>query len=203
MEKNDGRQKKPFWKKWWFWAIIAMAFIGGAIENTESDTEEPAMTMAEASTETEAITETEETIDTETTMNLVTEQLEDSEVTEKIKPQEHIYDNAVIKDIVNGSRTEKIGEYSIINIDSKQVTKEALTDWYFNYVATHDFNWCMILYTDSDNYEGVYAIEGMVEKDVSFEQDEYGDYAKLNSSKSVLFAPSNGGLSEIKFSEED
>ncbi len=203
MEKNDGRQKKPFWKKWWFWAIIAMAFIGGAIENTESDTEEPAMTMAEASTETEAITETEETIDTETTMNLVTEQLEDSEVTEKIEPQEHIYDNAVIKDIVNGSRTEKIGEYSIINIDSKQVTKEALTDWYFNYVATHDFNWCMILYTDSDNYEGVYAIEGMVEKDVSFEQDEYGDYAKLNSSKSVLFAPSNGGLSEIKFSEED
>lgn len=180
-----------------------MAFIGGAIENTESDTEEPAMTMAEASTETEAITETEETIDTETTMNLVTEQLEDSEVTEKIEPQEHIYDNAVIKDIVNGSRTEKIGEYSIINIDSKQVTKEALTDWYFNYVATHDFNWCMILYTDSDNYEGVYAIEGMVEKDVSFEQDEYGDYAKLNSSKSVLFAPSNGGLSEIKFSEED
>ena len=203
MEKNDGRQKKPFWKKWWFWAIIAMAFIGGAIENTESDTEEPVMTMAEASTETEAITETEETIDTETTMNLVTEQLEDSEVTEKIEPQEHIYDNAVIKDIVNGSRTEKIGEYSIINIDSKQVTKEALTDWYFNYVATHDFNWCMILYTDSDNYEGVYAIEGMVEKDVSFEQDEYGDYAKLNSSKSVLFAPSNGGLSEIKFSEED
>ncbi len=197
MDKKDGQQKKPFWKKWWFWALLAVFFIGGVLEPAKPDTEESTMTMSEETTETQAI------IETETTMELVTEQTELQEETEKLEQQKHIYDNAVIKDVLNGFRTEKIGEYSVIEVDSAQVTKEALTDWYFNYVAINDFNWCMILYTDSDNYDGVYAIQGLVEKDISFEKDEYGDYAKLSNPNSIIFAPDNGNLVEIKFDEEN
>jgi len=105
------------------------------------------------------------------------------------KAETHIYDKAQVKDVMNGSRTEKIGEYSIIEIDSKDVTIEALTDWYFNYVSVNDYNWCMILYTDKEDNSGVYAVNGMIQKDVLFEQDEYGDYMLGDSSIGIVYGP--------------
>ena len=51
----------------------------------------------------------------------------------------HLYDNAQVRDVMNGLGTEKIGEYSIIEAKSDEVTVEALTDWYFNYVSKNDF----------------------------------------------------------------
>ena len=110
------------------------------------------------------------------------------------KPEQvesHIYDNAQIKDVMNGSRTEKIGEYSIIEISSDKVTDEALTDWYFNYVEKNDFNWCMILYTDKDDNSGVYAIDTMIQKDLFFEQDEHGDYSVGDSSNATVYVPTD------------
>lgn len=119
------------------------------------------------------------------------------------KPEQvesHIYDNAQIKDVMNGSRTEKIGEYSIIEISSDKVTDEALTDWYFNYVVKNDFNWCMILYTDKDDNSGVYANNGYVEKDIIFEKDQYDDYMVGDSSKATMYGPTdNNNLEIMKF----
>ena len=41
MEKNDGRQKKPFWKKWWFWAIVVVAVgVGAAGGSSGGDSED-------------------------------------------------------------------------------------------------------------------------------------------------------------------
>lgn len=121
------------------------------------------------------------------------------------KPEQaesHIYDNAQVKDVMNGSRTEKIGEYSIIEISSEEVTDEALTDWYFNYVAKNDFNWCMILYTDKDDNMGVYAIDTMIQKDLLFEQDEYGDYSVGDSSNATVYVPTeNDTLKIMEFDE--
>ena len=121
------------------------------------------------------------------------------------KPEQaesHIYDNAQVKDVMNGSRTEKIGEYSIIEISSEEVTDEALTDWYFNYVAKNDFNWCMILYTDKDDNVGVYAIDAMIQKDLLFEQDEYGDYSVGDSSNATVYVPTeNDTLKIMEFDE--
>jgi hypothetical protein len=106
----------------------------------------------------------------------------------------HIYDNAETRDVMNGTRTEKLGEYSIINIASSEVTEEALNDWYFNYVVENDYNWCMILYSDKDDNSGVYAINGIVEENVYFEQDEYEDYMLGSSSDSTTYAPSDESL---------
>lgn len=118
------------------------------------------------------------------------------------KAETHIYDKAQVKDVVNGSRTKKIGEYSIIEIDSKDVTIEALTDWYFNYVSVNDYNWCMILYTDKKDNSGVYAINGMIQKDVLFEQDKYGDYMLGDSSNGTIYGPTEEKtLKEMTFDE--
>lgn len=73
LTKNNGT-KKPFWKKWWFWALIVAVLIGWVIEFTESETEEPATAVVEPTTESTATeeptmekNETEENIDTEKT----------------------------------------------------------------------------------------------------------------------------------------
>lgn len=114
----------------------------------------------------------------------------------------HIYDNAQIKNVMNGVRTEKIGEYSVIRIDSSAVTDEVLADWYYNYVSVHDFNWSMILYSDKDNNSGVYAISGMVQKNILFIEDEYGDYSAGSSDNSILYLPSGDGKTLEIFEEE-
>lgn len=120
--------------------------------------------------------------------------------TSKNKPEQiesHIYDKAKVKDLMNGTRTEKIGEYSIIEISSEEVTDEALEDWYFNYVKKHDFNWCMILYTDKDDNSGVYAINGIVQKDLQFNQNEHKDYSVGDSSNAAIYAPTDDDTLKI------
>lgn len=87
-----------------------------------------------------------------------------------------IYKNAKIEPVYNGVMTEKIGEYSICKASSEECTDEAVGDWYFNYVKEHDYNWCMILYTDKSDSSGIYAINGMVVKDVKFAKDDNGSY---------------------------
>ena len=84
----------------------------------------------------------------------------------------HIYDNAEIRDVMTGSGDKKIGEFSLIEIDSSEVTMDALEDWYFNYVSVNDYNWCMILYTDYDDNTGVYGISGLVQVGVIFDVEE-------------------------------
>ena len=103
----------------------------------------------------------------------------------------HIYDDAEIMDVMNGVRTEKLGEYSIIHIDSSKLTDDVLADWYFNYVEKNDFNWCMILYTDKDDNSGAYAIKGVVTKDTCFDEDEYGDYSVGSSSDEITYIPND------------
>lgn len=109
----------------------------------------------------------------------------------------HIYDKAQVKNVMNGIHTKKLGEYSIIKISSEEVTDEALADWYFNYVDVNDFNWCMILYTDKNDNSGVYAIKGMVIKDLQFEKDEYGDYSTGDSSNATMYAPADDNTLQV------
>ena len=50
----------------------------------------------------------------------------------------HIYDNAEMKDVLNGARTNKIGEYSAIRASSDDCTEAALADWYYNFVEKNN-----------------------------------------------------------------
>ncbi len=99
----------------------------------------------------------------------------------------HIYDKAKVKAVWNGSHDKKIGKYSIVKVDSEKCTEENLEDWYFNYVDKHNYNWCMIIYTDKDDNSGVYANVGMVEVGVIFEKDKYGDYYLGSSENSTMY----------------
>ena len=105
------------------------------------------------------------------------------------------YDNAEVKDILNSSRTEKIGEYSIVRANSSDVTMEGLADWYFNYVAKNNFSWCMIIYTDRPDNSGIYAAS-FIQNGVTFVQDEYGDYTVSNPFGGVLYVPTERGTLE-------
>ena len=98
--------------------------------------------------------------------------------------------------MLNGMRTERIGSYSVVFADSTQCTDEALADWYFNHVAKGECNWYMILYTDKENM-GVYAISSLIQKDVSFEKDQYGDYSLGSTSNCTLYAPDNGAIVKL------
>lgn len=109
------------------------------------------------------------------------------------KEQTHLYDGAEVKDVLNGSRTAKIGEYSIIRVASKECTEEALADWYYNYVKVNNYNFNIILFSDKDDNTGCYAVKGMVEVGTFFIEDEYGDYAVGDTRNSVVYAPSDDG----------
>ena len=100
----------------------------------------------------------------------------------------HLYDIAEVRDIMNDSRTEKVGEYSLIRVNSSEVTKEALADWYFNYVAKNNFRWSMILYTDRDDNTGVCATS-YIEMDVNFMEDEYGEYSIGKTFNGIIYVP--------------
>ena len=109
--------------------------------------------------------------------------------------ESHIYDDAQVKNVMNGFRNKKIGEYSIIYAMSKDVTLDALNDWYFNYVAVNDFNWNLIIYEDSDSAFGVYAIHGIVQKNLCFELDKYGEYSVGDTTDDTeWYYPADGTL---------
>lgn len=94
---------------------------------------------------------------------------------------QHIYDNAQVRDVMNGSGTNKLGEYSVIKAASSEITDDVLNDWYFNYVKKNDFNYCVIVYTDIDGV-GVYSSSGMVIKDAGLDVDANGDYSYVSRS---------------------
>lgn len=171
-----------------------MVLISGTntISNNSTHEGEPQKQVADESAEKQTAEETQEQTEQEKEPVSTVEESTTAE-------EKHIYDTAIIKPVMNGSRTEKIGEYSIIETDSSLITDESLADWYFNYVMNNDFNWCMILYTDKNNKEGVYSIEGVVEKNVVFDKDEFGDYSLGDSSHATMLAPTDEGtLKEIE-----
>lgn len=119
--------------------------------------------------------------------------------------EKHIYDKAKVKDVFNGIRTEKIGQYSIIECSSTEINEEVLADWYYNYVSQNNFNWCMILFTDTkdgDTYLGAYSINGMVEYNVKYTRDQYGDYEySSNIDNATLYLPNGDGTLSV-YSEQ-
>lgn len=113
-------------------------------------------------------------------------------------PTPHIYDNAEIRDVHNGFGTEVIGKFSLIRAPYAECTDEALEDWYFNHVAPNNFNWCMILYSDKSDDSGVYSSSGFIQKDVTFEPDQFDQYMLGDTSKSIWYVPDNDKLKRME-----
>lgn len=90
--------------------------------------------------------------------------LSDEDTTSKTMEDNHLYENAEDKDVMNGFRVDKIGEYSICYEDRADCTEEALSDWDYNYIIKNKFNWCMLLYKDKNENTGAYAMKNFVWK---------------------------------------
>lgn len=111
---------------------------------------------------------------------------------DNIIQSERIYDNVEIVDVMNGSKTEKIGEYSLISADSFEITDDVLDDWYFNHVAITDYSWYIIVYSDKSEPMGIYANHGAVTRDVVLNKESENMYSLGDSSQaSFYFADEN------------
>lgn len=105
----------------------------------------------------------------------------------------HIYDDAKIKNELSGSG-EKIGKVSVIKAQSKDITDKVLTDWYFNHVEKTDYNYYLIEYTDFNCKKGVWAINGLVEKDCDLSPSPTNDGINMKSGDGIIYTPSDNKL---------
>ena len=82
--------------------------------------------------------------------------------------ESHIYDNAEILDMMNGTGTKKIGTVTVVKANKADCTEDALYDWYVNYIKKNaDSNYHVIVYNDVEN-KGVYSIGfGLIQKDIT------------------------------------
>ncbi len=124
-------------------------------------------------------------------------------VPEKSTLESHIYDNAEIRDVMNGTRTEKLGEYAVIKTDSSLCTEDALADLYYNYFEINEFNWITVLYTDKEDNLGIYVNTAVVCVNDKFEEDQYGDYSVITTDDEILYVPSGDGITLVKMEFEE
>lgn len=109
----------------------------------------------------------------------------------------HLYDNAIVKDVMSGDRSQKLGEYSVSFASSGDCTDEALADWYLNYVKAHDFNYALIVYTDDEGY-GIFETYGAIEIGDKIAQDKYGDYYTIDNSEArFIVIEEDGTVTDI------
>ena len=108
----------------------------------------------------------------------------------------HIYDNAEIIDVMNGSGTSVVSQESLIYVDSSDVTMEVLEDWYFSYVAETDYDWYVIIYTDADDYTGVYGTTGYIEVGVTFDESSDEVFMESSTADSTMYVATDDGTLE-------
>ena len=158
------------------------------VEETQEPVEEPVE---------EVVGETVEEVS-----EVVEEAATTAKAAEPAEPAEpHIYDRAFVAPVMNGPRTEKIGEYSYILADSSECTDEVLIDWYNNYIRKNDFNYSFIVFTDKEGY-GVFTSSGIVEIGDEIIYDEENDeYNKGDNSQARIVAIYEDGTMQ-EFSDE-
>ena len=101
--------------------------------------------------------------------------------------ERHIYDNAEILDMMNGTGTEKIGTVTVVKANQADCTEDALYDWYVNYVKKNaDSNYHVIVYNDVEN-KGVYSNGlGFIQKDITITPDN-GTYMTGDDAGSTYY----------------
>jgi len=106
----------------------------------------------------------------------------------KTVAEKHIYDTAKVVDIKNGTGKDVIGKVSVLEVNSSDVTREALEDWFFNYVkknigAGDKWNWAVIVYKDKKGMGTFCNGSMMVQKNVPIEKNKNDDAWSLNGNE--------------------
>lgn len=116
-------------------------------------------------------------------------------------PDENNFKDAKIVDVMNGSNDKKIGESSVLKMNSEDVTDEFLVKWVENHVVPGKFNWAVIVYKDKgkDNF-GVYSIgKEIITKDVGLTREIDGSYMLGNPTEETKnYSINDGKLVEVK-----
>ena len=95
----------------------------------------------------------------------------------------HLYDNVISAD-----------GYAVIEADSAEVTKEALTDVYFNYFDKQEnLDYLIIVYKDNNN-RGAYMSKGFVLNDTRLTVDANDNIVLGDDSEATMYIPSDGEL---------
>ena len=79
------------------------------------------------------------------------------------------------EEILNGLETEVIGKCLIVKTQSVNCTEDFLTDIYYNYYITNDYNYGIIVYTDKENIGG-YINTGLIELNCEIIKENNGTY---------------------------
>lgn len=99
-----------------------------------------------------------------------------------------IYDSAIAVPVINGSKTEKIGEMSLIKTDSALVDEDAILDWYLNYVKETDYLYYIISYVDKEELLGVYTNKGgLIEVNTGLDKDENNVFILGDDSQATFY----------------
>ena len=169
------------------WIVYLLIGFSGRNRNKNQNSQQNTQVSTEVDTaENNTNTETEETAGTNSENNV-----------------SHLYDSAEVRDLMNGSGTEKVGEYAVIKASSSDCTEENLADVYFNYFKANDFNYLVIIYSDKNDNSGVYVNSGYIGVDTSFEEDDKGDYSVKSSENEMIYYPSDDGKTIEKSTSND
>lgn len=99
-----------------------------------------------------------------------------------------IYDSAIAVPVINGSKTEKIGEMSLIKTDSALVDDDVILDWYLNYVKETDYLYYIISYVDKEELLGVYTNQGgLIEVNTGLDRDENNVFMLGDDSQATFY----------------
>lgn len=131
------------------------------------------------------------------------DEAESEETAETVQAESHIYDDAQIIEVYNGSGTQVIAYQSLIEISSDEVTEDALTDWYFNYIEETDYDSYVIVFTDVSDGTGVYGTDGYISVNVVLSEGSDGSYQVSDSDDAITYLPSEDGTLEIYESEDE
>ena len=103
------------------------------------------------------------------------------------------FKNAQIVDIMNGSKTDVVGQTSIIKMKSEDVTDEYLVNWSKNHLQPGKYNWGVIVYTDKgDNNLGVYGSGDLIITDVQLNHEEDGTYTQAGNTQTSMMCTVDG-----------
>lgn len=96
------------------------------------------------------------------------------------------YESGKDINVKNGNGTENIGKMLLTRAKSDEVTDDTLASWYYGLVDGKDYNWAVIVYMDQ-NGKGVYAANGLIERDVNLIKDEYDTYALGDETETTVY----------------
>lgn len=117
----------------------------------------------------------------------------DSEEREEIQIGEY---TATEMTLMNGTRTERIGKYLLVNIFSEDCTEDFLLELY-NCVKDADYNYAIINFVDQDHLGGYILPGTFIEVNCEILQDD--GYYKLGETydDSIFYAVENNEIIEV------